>query len=447
MQSEDVARTAQNLADSMVERCGFDRASMGDVLRVHRRADGEVFLPLSAIPVSAAPNLAQLPPALQAKLRYEPESGTIKVHRPLSRDDAQSLREVVATEADRAAVESYWQEEREVGTAPKRLDQYAAPIRLPQLAIRDGQRWLRFEPIELDEFNWELNHCDAKFSEGDFSAELHVGDHVVLDVTGQGAMRVGGVEQVITRQASFLLQDDHWEKVELVRWLDRELHRGGKNAGLAAGESQAWLNRVVDFLVVERGIVVPVLVRKRHALADLIFHRITDHGRKQVRKAAELLFGGETERRLETTFEMPFEIAEQEYSPYRQYSDGLFAFPKHPFDLIGEMGKEESQCAKKIDDHPNVKRWIRNLEHESAGGFSLPLAPGKFFPDFLVELNDGRIAIVEYKGSHIASDPKELHKEDVGKLWAARSGGKCVFVRVVDRDWGALEAALSGGNN
>jgi hypothetical protein len=34
-----------------------------------------------------------------------------------------------------------------------------------------------------------------------------------------------------------------------------------------------------------------------------------------------------------------------------------------------------------------------------------------------------------------------LHKEEVGKLWAARSGGEGVFVRVVDQDWETLEAA------
>jgi type III restriction enzyme len=442
VQSEDVARTAQSLADSMVERCGFDRVSMGDVLRVHRRPEGQSLLPLSTIPVSAAPNLAQLPAAVRGKVRYENASGTIKIHQPLTRDDAQALRDSLAAPADRTAVETYWQEEREVGTAPKLLDQYAKPIRIPQLAIRDGQRWLRFEPIELDEFTWELNACDSKFTDAEFSDELHVGDHVVLDVTGQGAVRVGGVEQVITRQASFLLQDDHWEKAGVVRWLDQELHRGGQNAGLAAAESQAWLNRVVEYLVLERGIEIPILVRKRHEMADLIFHRIADHGRKQIRKAAELLFAGETERRLETTSDMPFEVAEQDYSPYRQYS-GTYSFQKHAFDLIGDMGDEESQCAKKLDDHPKVKRWIRNLEHESAGGFSLPLSPGRFFPDFLVELNDGRIAIVEYKGGHLAEHRKELHKEDVGKLWGARSGGKCVFVRVVDRDWANLEAALN----
>jgi len=156
VQSEDVARTARNLADKMVERCGFDRVSVGDFLRVHCRPEGRSLLPLSCIPVSAAPNLAQLPAAVYAKVSYEPESGTIKVHQPLTRDDAKALRDSLAARADRAAVETYWQEEREVGTAPKLLDEYAKPMRVPQLAVRDGQRWLPFEPIELDEFTWEL---------------------------------------------------------------------------------------------------------------------------------------------------------------------------------------------------------------------------------------------------------------------------------------------------
>ena len=118
-------------------------------------------------------------------------------------------------------------------------------------------------------------------------------------------------------------------------------------------------------------------------------------------------------------------------------------FQNHAFELIGEMGDEESQCAKKIDDHPNVKRWIRNLEHASAGGFNLPLSPGRFFPDFLAELNDERIAIVEYKGKQRAELKSELHKAEVGKLWAERSEGKCVFAWVVNRDWARLEAKLN----
>src|SRR5258708_1526938 len=61
-------------------------------------------------------------------------------------------------------------------------------------------------------------------------------------------------------------------------------------------------------------IPIPFLVRKRHELADLTYHRIVEHGRKQVSKAAQLLFAGEEGRRLETTFEMAFEVLAQDYT-------------------------------------------------------------------------------------------------------------------------------------
>ena len=88
-------------------------------------------------------------------------------------------------------------------------------------------------------------------------------------------------------------------------------------------------------------------------------------------------------------------------------------------------------------------RWVRNLSYKSAGGFSLPLSPGRFFPDFIAELKDERIAIVEYKGKHRSELAEELHKKDVGELWEARSDGKCVFAWVVDQDWATMEAALA----
>jgi len=443
VQSPDVAATAESLCDSLVNRCGFDRVTVGDALRVHRQTDRQPLLALSSIAVSGPPNASRLSPAVREKVRFDQATKTIRVHAPLTRDEAVTLRDALPSEADRTAVENYWQAEREVGTVPKRLDEYAKPLRIPQLALRDGQRLLRFEPIELDEFNWNLEQCSPALTPAEFSDELNIGDRVSVGLNEQGAVRIGGVEQVIVRQLSFLTDGGTWTRDELIRWLDQELHRGGQQAGLAAAESQAWLDRVVEYLTTERSIQLAMAVRKRHELADVLFDRVIAHGRQQVRRAAEMLFSEVAERRLETSPEMTFEIAEQDYCAYRQYREGPFSFQKHAFDLIGDMGNAESHCAKKIDDHPNVKRWIRNLVHESAGGFSLPLSPGRFFPDFIAELNDGRIAIVEYKGGHIANDPKELHKETVGNLWAARSGGKCVFARVIDEDWAKLEAALS----
>lgn len=443
VQSPDVVRTAKSLCDSLVSRCGFDAETVGDAFRVHRYVDPQGQLLVTTIPVSAPLKPDSLPAELRGKVEYDAGSGTLHVHTPLTRDETVTLRDAMETLTDRAAVEEYWQTERGVGTAAKKLDDYAEPVKVPQLIVRDGGRFYLFEPEELDDFSWNLDACASAISEAEFSPELNIGDRVSLSVSDRGGVRIGGVEEVIVRQLSFVAEGDDWSKPELVCWLDNELHHGGAFAGLPKAESQAWLMRVVDGLLTDRKADLPILVRKRHELADVVIRRIAAHGRQQVRAAAELLIAGQSNRQLETSMVMPLVLEEQDYGPYRQYR-GTFAFTKHAFTLIGEMGRdEEPECAKRIDDHPNVKRWVRNLDRESAGGFSLPLSPGRFFPDFIVELMDGRIVIVEYKGGHLAQDPKELHKESVGRLWEARSAGKCVFVRVVDRDWARLDTALA----
>ena len=441
VQSPDVVKTAKSLCDSLVSRCGFDAESVGDAFRVHQAAEAQGRLPVATIPVSAPVAAEKLPAAVRGKVEYDAESGTLHVREPLSREEAVALRDALPTLTDRAAVEEYWQSERAVGTAAKALDQYAKPVGVPQMVVRDGERCYLFEPEELDEFSWSLNRCDAALTEAEVTVELNVGDRVAVGLTDRGGVRIGGVEEVIVRQLSFVAEGDDWSKTELVRWLNRELHRSEAYAGLAAAESQAWLLRVVDYLLSERKAQLPILVRKRHDLADVAIRRIVGHGRRQVRVAADMLIAGQSSRRLETAADRPLMLREEEYAPYGEYR-GMFAFAKHAFTKIGDMRDEESQCAKRIDDHPNVKRWVRNLTHESAGGFSLPLSPGRFFPDFIAELCDGRIAIIEYKGGHLAKSPEEMYKVTIGVLWAEGSAGRCVFVRVVDRDWATLESAL-----
>ena len=82
-----------------------------------------------------------------------------------------------------------------------------------------------------------------------------------------------------------------------------------------------------------------------------------------------------------------------------------------------------------LDNHAAVKHWVRNLVTEPCG-FALATSRGRFFPDFVAELKDGRIAVIEYKGSHLLNDPYEIEKRQIGELWALKSGGKCVFGQI-----------------
>ncbi len=65
--------------------------------------------------------------------------------------------------------------------------------------------------------------------------------------------------------------------------------------------------------------------------------------------------------------------------------------------------------------------------------FFLQKADGRFYPDFICKLEDGRILAVEYKGKDRWIGAKD--DRDIGDLWEELSGGKCLFVMATDKDW------------
>lgn len=268
--------------------------------------------------------------------------------------------------------------------------------------------------------------------------KLRVGAAATIDLDGE-ALVTRQEGDVRLRQLELVGGGDEWDENELTRWLDAELHRGGSFQGLALAESQPWLRRVVGGLVSARGMQLPFIVRRRHSLAEVLRVKVADHGRRQVRDAMNLLIRAEPASIL-TSDEFAFSVAEQDYAPTELFEGHHFR--KHAFTLVGAMNGEESECATRIDQHPNVARWLRNAERATQGGFHLPLAPGKFFADFIVELLDGGLVLVEYKMGKMANAPDELHKKEVGELWASRSGGRARFAWVAGKDWRALDEGL-----
>ena len=73
----------------------------------------------------------------------------------------------------------------------------------------------------------------------------------------------------------------------------------------------------------------------------------------------------------------------------------------------------------------------------------MPTSTDKFYPDFVCLLRDGRILVVEYKGGYIADNADSREKKAIGEMWAARSGGQCLFVMPVNRDWEAMRRCVS----
>ena len=60
--------------------------------------------------------------------------------------------------------------------------------------------------------------------------------------------------------------------------------------------------------------------------------------------------------------------------------------------------------------------------------FWLPTATDYFYPDFVAELVDGRLLVVEYKGDGYATNDDSREKRLVGERWAQTTDQRFVMV-------------------
>jgi type III restriction enzyme len=87
-----------------------------------------------------------------------------------------------------------------------------------------------------------------------------------------------------------------------------------------------------------------------------------------------------------------------------------------------------------------VETWVRNPQFGDRA-FRMKTAGGWFYPDFVGRLADGRHFVVEYKGKVYAPIAKE--DEALGEFYESRSGGRCLFIMVINKDWPALQKKLA----
>ena len=64
----------------------------------------------------------------------------------------------------------------------------------------------------------------------------------------------------------------------------------------------------------------------------------------------------------------------------------------------------------------------------------MPTSTDYFYPDFVAELIDGRLLVVEYKGADRWSDDDSKEKRLIGRKWQDESQGKCLFLMAREKD-------------
>lgn len=275
----------------------------------------------------------------------------------------------------------------------------------------------------MDEHDWSLLDHSSRMEQGEFAVR-ETAHTFEVDLDGKRVIyRSAGEEAQLPLDAG----PEDWKPEGLVRWLTGQT----REIDIHPQELLRWLSDMVHHLMQNRGIAISALMRCKFILARKAKEKI-DAIRRQEREKVYQRHLFAPEAKVETSFHHPFLFEEGMYIDQPRYRGRwrpdkcFFASDWMPAFDGAEEG-EEFQCARVIDFLPGLKHWIRNVARHPRS-FCLPTASGWFYPDFIAEMEDGRLLVVEYKGAHLAEGKDTAEKRAVGELWERESGGLFIVV-------------------
>ncbi|MGQ0602457.1 MAG: DEAD/DEAH box helicase [Anaerolineales bacterium] len=289
---------------------------------------------------------------------------------------------------------------------------------VPQLCFRfEGELELAEPDALLDLLGWDILNYPAELTPGEFDVR-ETADTFEIDLNGQH-LAIRHVEQATLE---LNLAPTAWTDTELIRRLDPHL----RQPDLAQPKLLEFLRRMIRYLITQRQLPLTALVRFRYPLQKALEVKIKSL-RDQAKAGAYQAYLFAPTAQVETSFEYAFNFPP--VYPAREFFSGRYQFSdKHFYARVGEFDNdEEFDCAQAIDRNRDINRWVRNVP--VSGMFRLPLANGFFYPDFVAELRDGRLLVVEYKGAHLIEH--EAPKRVVGELWETQSHGQALFLWAV----------------
>jgi len=299
-------------------------------------------------------------------------------------------------------------------------------FRVPQLCVRqDGELALAEKELFLDATGWNLldgARYSTELTESSFN--LHDRGHEWEIYINEGKVKHRSIGSV--NQMNLDLIDTGWNEAQLCRWLDQKL----RQPDIRQPVLLEFVRRNIAHLTGSRKIALTALVRARWALSKVLLEKLRGYREQAFAHGyQETLFGPGAA--VETTFDYGFRFGRDTYAPHWLYR-GSYQFAKHFYSTVGELKPdgEEFDCARAIDLLPATRHWVRNLERRE-GSFWLPTSTDRFYPDFVAELTDGRVLVVEHKGADRASADDAKEKSSIGQLWEERSGGKALFLMTV----------------
>ena len=324
-----------------------------------------------------------------------------------------------------AAVKAYRLETKDILSPAEQGIPFVAPRLLAEiqghLEFADADTFAEFHDWSLASYPARLDEAAFAIRDTAHGFEIDLdGNKIIYQIADDGP------------QLSLDMAVSGWTKENLELWLDRQL----RQPDIHQSDMMKWLSDCVGHLLAVRKIPIAALMRGKFVLMRKLRDRINAARIAEQSKSYQryLLDPG---AHPAISFDHGFVFKDGMYRDVARQRDGHWKPRKHflgagglpAFDGVA-MG-EEFQCAQAVDSLPEVKFWLRNVARHPQS-YWLPLASGKFYPDFVAELNDGRFMVVEYKGALLAGPGNDdtNEKRTIGQLLESSSGGKALFIMV-----------------
>ncbi|MDC4567457.1 DEAD/DEAH box helicase family protein [Acinetobacter baumannii] len=454
--SKSFSDTAETLRDSLVEGAGFDtkeaaefvKAGTGEQARLDFGNSRITVKPIT-IPLLEKPDLKSVTPAVKKKVEWNNKTNELTIITPLTKEETVELTKTVSQ------LESVQQIEKGAEVSRQSIEYFQTPAELgkefkvPLLALSIQGELQLFDDPEILEYPWNLTTVDAKVLPDDISilnSAYASNDFGTLDIDEtKGKVKVTFLPR-LQRDLGLVYKPENWDEVKLATWLCKNIleesltHEAKRNFVLA------WLNDLLskdDFDLARTN-------TQKYIIRQLIEKRINILRKEAINGAYQnFLFGNDELHQIAVSNEQEyqFNFHPNVYAPSRDDNGeyGYYAFKKHYYGRIGAFDSgEEFACACWLDQQAvkgKIEFWVRNLVRKEGCSFYLQKGNGRFYPDFICKLPNGKILIVEYKGA----DKWEAAKDDrqIGDLWASLSEGQCEFIMIKDKRFDLIESLLT----
>jgi len=451
--SRDFGETAETLRDCLVQSAGFNRHEAAEFVAAKTPAQQKMdfgrsrrklpFKPVE-IPLTEEPNLGKIPTKAREKVVWDSAKKRLSIKAPLTPEETEKVEGAVSSEENKQRIREAGETSRaaapEIFHTPSELGR---SFYVPQMEVLiDGELRL-FDEAEAIDYPWKLPLLHSLVTQdqlNQLNEASKISEGGLIDVDeDQGKVKTT-FSRDLRRDLGLSYRPEHWTEAKLAAWFCRQIH----DPSITHESKRAFVAAWLADLLKKPGCDLARVNRQKFLLRNLVESRVSELRKDAIKTACDaFLFGEGREDRVRVGSEYSFEFHPDAYAPTRDY-EGDYEFQRHYYPRIGDFDSEEEHlCACWLDRHPKVEFWVRNLVRKNGAAFFLQTASGRFFPDFVCKLKDGRILVVEYKGGDrwASASPDRL----IGELWEELSGGKCAFVMVQNKEWSVIEEKINQG--